>query len=75
MERRIWDMRKSYKHIYRSESFLVCGRCPYRELCLESVKGGDTGYIIENQFEAKKSREEEENGNQIEPQDTDESRT
>lgn len=60
MERRIWDMRSSKKHIYRSESFIVCGRCPYRELCLESVKGGDTEYIIANQYEAKKSREEEE---------------
>lgn len=62
MERRIWDMRSAKKHLYRSESFIICGRCPYRELCLESVKGGDVEYIIENQFEAKKSREEEQNG-------------
>ena len=75
MERRIWDMRKTKRHIYRSESFIVCGRCAYRELCLESVKGGDTGYIIANQFEAKKSREEEENGEQTEPQDANEGRT
>lgn len=68
MERRIWDMRGSKKHIYRSESFIICGHCPYRELCLESVKGGDTAYIIANQFEPKKSREEEENDNQTEPQ-------
>jgi len=68
MERRIWDMRSAKKHIYRSESFLVCGRCPYRELCLESVKGGDVEYIIENQFEAKKSREEETNGTHQDPQ-------
>ena len=67
MERRIWDMRGSKRHIYRSESFIVCGRCPYRELCLESVKGGDTDYIIANQFEAKKSKEEEENDDQNEP--------
>ncbi|MHA1225185.1 MAG: PD-(D/E)XK nuclease family protein [Candidatus Hodarchaeales archaeon] len=58
MERRIWDMRKSKKHIYRNESFITCGRCPYRELCLESLKGGDINYIIENQFEPKISREE-----------------
>jgi len=60
MERRIWDMRSSRKkHIYRSESAIVCGRCPYRELCIESVKGGDTDFIIKEQFEPKKSREEE----------------
>lgn len=68
MERRIWTMRGAKKHIYRSESFIVCGRCPYRELCLESVKGRDTEYIIREQFDAKKSREEEENGNQTEPE-------
>ena len=59
MERRIWDMQKSRKHIYRSESFITCGMCPYRELCLESLKGGDIEYIIENQFEPKISRKEE----------------
>lgn len=59
MERRVWDMQASKKHIYRSESFITCGRCPYRELCLEDLKGGDTEYIIENQYEPKISREEE----------------
>ena len=62
MERRIWDMRKSKKHIYRNESFTTCGRCPYRELCLESLKGGDIDYIIENNFEPKKPRREPEPG-------------
>jgi len=57
MERRIWDMQKSKKHIYRSESFITCGQCSYRELCLESLKGGDIEYIIENQFEPKIPRE------------------
>jgi len=71
MERRIWDMRSTHKHIYRSESFIVCGRCPYRELCLESVKGGDIEYIIKEQFEPKKSREEEINGNQQDPEGAD----
>ena len=61
MERRIWDMRKTKKHIYRSESFFVCGQCAYRELCLESIKGGDVEYIIENDFEPKTSRKEEMN--------------
>lgn len=59
MERRIWDMQRSKKHIYRSESHITCGRCSYRELCLESMKEGDTEYIIENQFEPKISRKEE----------------
>lgn len=68
MERRIWDMRSAKKHIYRSESFIVCGRCPYRELCLESVKGGDTEYLIANDFEPRKSRQEEMNGTQQDPQ-------
>jgi len=68
MERRIWDMRGAQRHIYRSESYLVCGRCPYRELCLESVKGGDTEYIIREQFEKRKSKEEEQNGTHQEPQ-------
>jgi hypothetical protein len=68
MERRIWDMRGSKRHVYRSESFVVCGRCPYRELCLETVKGGDVNYIIANQFEPKKSREEEINGTQTDQQ-------
>lgn len=57
MERRIWDMQKSKKHIYRSESSIICGMCSYRELCLESLKGGDIEYIIENQFEPKIPRE------------------
>lgn len=60
MERRIWDMQRSKKHIYRSESFITCGMCSYSELCLESMKGGDIKYIIENQFEPKTSRKEEE---------------
>jgi len=59
MERRIWDMQKSKKHIYRSESFITCGMCSYRELCLESMRGGDIQYIIEDQFEPKSSRKEE----------------
>ncbi len=59
MERRIWDMQRSKKHIYRSESFITCGMCSYRELCLESMKGGDIQYIVENQFEPKISRKEE----------------
>lgn len=61
MERRIWDMQSSRKHIYRSESFITCGRCSYRELCLESLKGGDIKYIIENQFEPKIPREKVDN--------------
>jgi len=56
MEHRIWDMRRKRRHIYRSESYINCGRCPYRELCLESLKGGDVDYIIENEFEPKTSR-------------------
>lgn len=58
MEHRIWDMQKKKKHIYRSESFIICGMCSYRELCLESLKGGDIDYIIENQFESKTSKKE-----------------
>lgn len=68
MERRIWDMLRSRKHIYRSESFITCGMCSYSELCLESLKGGDIKYIIENQFEPKTSRKEEE----LNAQETDE---
>ena len=66
MEHRIWDMQKKKKHIYRSESFIICGMCSYRELCLESLKGGDIDYIIENQFEPKTSKKEERlNGEEI----------
>lgn len=64
MERRIWDMQRSKKHIYRSESFITCGMCSYRELCLESMKGGDTKYIIENEFESKTPRKEVNNQNE-----------
>jgi len=61
VQRRIWDMRKVKKHIYRSESHITCGRCPYRELCLEQLKGGDVEHIIEMNFEPKSdlSRKEE----------------
>lgn len=59
MERRIWDMQKSKKHIYRSESFITCGMCSYRELCLESIKGCDAGHIIEELFEPKTPKKEE----------------
>jgi len=59
--RRIWDLRSSKKHIYRNESAINCGCCAYRELCIESVKGRDLQFIIENEFETKKSREEVEN--------------
>jgi len=68
MEHRVWDMRRKKKHIYRSESFITCGPCAYRELCLESVKGRDVAYIIADQFEAKKSREEENNEYEKEPE-------
>lgn len=61
MERRIWDMQRSKKHIYRSESFITCGMCSYRELCLESMKGGDVEYIIADQFEPKTPRKEDQN--------------
>lgn len=60
MERRIWDMMRSKKHIYRSESFITCGMCSYSELCLESLKGGDIEYIIKDAFEPKTPRKEEE---------------
>lgn len=58
MRRRIWDVRKTKKHIYRNESAINCGWCSYRELCLELVKGGDIEEIIEMQYEPKLSREE-----------------
>ena len=58
MERRVWDMQRSRKHIYRSESFITCGQCSYRELCLESLRGGDVDYIISDQFERKIPRKE-----------------
>lgn len=73
MERRIWDMRKSKKHVYRSEFFIICGWCPYRELCLESLKGGDIDHIIENDFEQKTSREEKQNDYEIDEIPTTES--
>lgn len=60
MERRIWDMRKTKKHIYKSESHITCNSCSYKELCLEQLKGGDVDYLIEMNFEPKQQREEEE---------------
>lgn len=61
VERRIWEITQSRKHIYRCESHIVCGRCPYRELCLAELRGHDVAYIIETAFEPRKSREEETN--------------
>jgi len=61
LERRIWDLTKRHKHIYRSESFITCGRCAYRELCIETLKGGrNIDYMIENDFEPRKPRKEPE---------------
>ena len=65
MERRIWDMGKSKKHIYRSESFITCGGCSYRELCLESLKGGDVNYIIKDQFEPKTPKKDKDQNEQF----------
>ena len=65
MERRIWDMRRSRKHIYRSESFITCGWCSYRELCLESIKGRDIKPLIEEQFEPKTPRKDKDQNEQF----------
>ena len=58
MERRIWDIKKAKKHIYHCESHINCMNCPYRELCIEQLKGGDVGFLIEMNFEPKREREE-----------------
>ncbi len=70
MERRIWDMRKTKKHIYRSESYIVCSKCSYKDLCLEELKGGDVDYLIEMNFEPKTQREEEEYDREEDVQNT-----
>lgn len=58
VERRIWSIIKKKKHIYRSEGFLACPTCPYKELCLAELRGHDTDYLIEENFELKKNRKE-----------------
>ena len=59
VERRIWSIVKKKKHIYRSEGFLACPMCPYKELCLSELRGHDTEFLIAENFEPKKHREEE----------------
>jgi hypothetical protein len=65
MERRIWDMGRSKKHIYRSESFITCGGCSYRELCLEDLKGRNVKHIIEEEFEPKTPRKDKDQNEQF----------
>ena len=65
VERRIWSIIKKKEHIYRSEGFLSCPMCPYKELCLAELRGHDVEYLISENFETKKRRKEEtvSNGN------------
>jgi len=62
MERCAWELARAKKHIYRSENYINCGRCGYKELCLESMKGGDVEYLIEANYEPKTKREEDSHG-------------
>lgn len=55
LEHKVWDLSRVKKHIYRNASFMNCNSCPYRELCLESLKGGDVEFLIENEFEKKET--------------------
>jgi len=59
LAKKIWDMRRKKKHIYKSESVFNCGKCPYAELCLEQARGRDISYIIENNFQPKPTREDD----------------
>lgn len=59
LAKRIWDIRRKKKHIYMSESRLHCRSCPYRELCLEKVRGRDVEPIIELQFTGRRSRRDQ----------------
>jgi len=54
--RKIWEILKTKKHIYRCESFINCNGCNYKELCVELVKGGDVYNLIEHNYEPKRSR-------------------
>lgn len=59
VERRIWSLVAKKKHIYRSEGFLACPVCSYKELCLAELRKHDVEYLISENFELKKNRKEE----------------
>jgi len=59
MERRVWDLMKTKKHIYMCESPRICNSCSYRELCLTRLQGGDLQGIIEMDYEPKRKRDKE----------------
>lgn len=60
MEKMVWDVTRNKKHLYCAQSHMHCGTCPYRELCLEQLKGRDVEDIIDLDFMPKPEREEEE---------------
>jgi hypothetical protein len=56
MTARVWDMRRKRKHIYMAENRINCGVCPYRELCIEQLRGGHVDDVIAAQFQPRVSR-------------------
>ncbi len=60
LKRRVWDIVRKKKHIYRSESMINCRMCMYRDLCLEEIKGGDVDWFLENAFRPKTNHHQEE---------------
>lgn len=66
LQRKAWDMARTKKHIYRTDSYMTCSMCDYRELCVESAKGRDVSDLIEAGFEPKQNRREEQDENPAE---------
>ena len=53
----IWDM-SSNKHVYMCGDRIRCQRCQFRELCIETLKGGDVDFLVQNAYQPRIRREE-----------------
>lgn len=51
LERCIWDMARTSKHIYMCDNSIHCVGCSYRELCMEMVRGRGIATMIESAYE------------------------
>ena len=57
MERAVWDMRRTQRrNIYRCDDRIRCQICPFQQLCVETLKGGDVEFLIEHDYQPKKDR-------------------
>jgi hypothetical protein len=57
LEHRVWEMEDPKKHVYMNESWMLCRGCPFRELCIETLKGGDVESLIDASFRVRQERE------------------